>query len=133
MSGELRREMSAGRGRMKRISMLIVALLLVGCAGTAEPDAPPIQTPDVAAGKDSGPSEAEKNYFGAALSYLITVRDQGTRLAVKMAGASDGSSTLTEIKAALSRARMVERLGYEGDYRKRINGEIPPGWSGIAA
>src|SRR5713101_5588217 len=43
---------------------------------------------------------AEKIYFGAALSYLKTANSQGTKLATTMAGASDGSSTLGDIKAA---------------------------------
>ena len=70
-------------------------------------------------------TEVERTFLGAALSYLQTANDQGTEVAQKMAGASNGSATLGDIRAALSSAKRIERAGYEGDYRSRIKGSVP--------
>lgn len=77
-------------------------------------------------------TEAERTYLGAAVSYLTTANTQGTKVARTMAGASDGSSTLRDIKAALSSARRVESAGYDGDYRERIRGRVPSSLADIA-
>ena len=70
-------------------------------------------------------TESERNYLGAAGSYLQTANAKGTDVARTMAGASDGSSTLGDIKAALVSAKRIENAGYQRDYRNRINGDVP--------
>jgi hypothetical protein len=70
-------------------------------------------------------TESERTYFGAAGSYLETANAQGTNLARTMAGASDGSSSLGDIREALLSAKRVENAGYHGDYKNRINGDVP--------
>lgn len=77
-------------------------------------------------------TDAERNYLGAAGAYLSTANDQSSRVARTMAGASNGSSTLTQIKAAISSARRVESAGYEGDYKARIRGIVPACCGAIA-
>jgi hypothetical protein len=74
----------------------------------------------------------EGNYLGAAASYLHAAHEQGNKLAHTMAGASDGSSTLSDIKDALKKAKFVESMGYTGDYQKRINGNVPPRYQSLA-
>ena len=66
-------------------------------------------------------TDAEKTYVSAAVSYLDTANKQGTNVALAMAGANDGSSTLGDIKAAIKRAKSVENAGYHGDYRSKID------------
>jgi hypothetical protein len=75
---------------------------------------------------------AEKNFFGAAGSYLKTANFEAAELARKMAGASNGSSTLGEIKAAISSVMRVENAGYQGDYKGRIKGDVPSSGRAIA-
>ncbi len=70
-------------------------------------------------------TEAERNFLGAAGSYLKTANDQGMKVARAMAGVQDGSSTLGDIRAAISKAQLVENAGYHGDYRSRIKGNVP--------
>jgi hypothetical protein len=70
-------------------------------------------------------TESERTYFGAAGSYLQTANAQGTNVAQTMAGASDGSSNLGDIRAALLSAKRIESAGYQGDYKNRINGDVP--------
>jgi hypothetical protein len=77
-------------------------------------------------------TEAERTYLGAAASYLSTANSQGMKVAQTMAGASNGSSSLSDIKAALSSARRVESAGYDGDYRGRIRGNVPSSFADIA-
>jgi hypothetical protein len=74
----------------------------------------------------------EGNYLGAATSYLHSAYDQGNKLAHTMAGASDGSSTLSDIKDALKKAKFVESMGYTGDYQNRIKGNVPPRYQSLA-
>src|ERR1019366_821384 len=76
-------------------------------------------------------TEAQRTFVGASTSYLSTANEQGTRVATSMAGASDGSSTLSDIKSPLSVARRVESVGYEDDYLKRIGGKVPTGFAAI--
>jgi hypothetical protein len=77
-------------------------------------------------------TESERNYLGAAGSYLKTANEQGTIVARTMAGASDGSSTLGDIKTALQSARTFESVGYLGDYKNHINGNVPGGCSDLS-
>jgi hypothetical protein len=70
-------------------------------------------------------TQSERNYLGAAGSYLKTANAKGTDVARTMAGASDGSFTLGDIKAALLSAKRIENAGYQGDYKNRINGDVP--------
>ncbi|MHB8411796.1 MAG: hypothetical protein ACYDDI_07585 [Candidatus Acidiferrales bacterium] len=46
-------------------------------------------------------------------------------LAQTMAGASNGLTTLGDIRAALLSAKRVENAGYQEDYKNRINGDVP--------
>jgi hypothetical protein len=48
-----------------------------------------------------------------------------------MAGASNGSSTLSDIKSALASASRVESAGFDGDYRGRIRGNVPSSFADI--
>jgi hypothetical protein len=102
------------------------------------PSAAPTPTPSASTAAPSATptksmlTPAEKIYFGAALSYLKTANSQGTKLATTMAGASDGSSTLGDIKAALSSAKRIENAGYVGDYYERTNGNVPQSCKGIS-
>ena len=77
-------------------------------------------------------TDAERTYLGAAASYLRTANAQGRKVAQTMAGASNGSSTLGDIKTALSSAKRVESAGYDGDYRARIRGNVPSSFADIA-
>lgn len=77
-------------------------------------------------------TDAERTYLGAAASYLRTANIQGTKVAQTMAGASNGSSTLGDIRAALFSAKRVESAGYDGDYRGRIRGNVPNSFADIA-
>ena len=77
-------------------------------------------------------TEAQRTYIVAAGSYLKTSNEQGMRVAQAMAGASNGSSTLDDIRDALSSAKRVEMAGFEGDYRDRINGVVPKEFAGSA-
>ncbi len=61
-------------------------------------------------------TEGEKRYIGAEIRYLQTVNEEDTRLATIMAGASNGTSTLEEIKTAIETARSRERSSYSDDY-----------------
>ncbi len=94
-------------------------------SSTTVAPATPAPTPAAAHTVSTRLTPAEKNYFGAAMSYLKTANSQGTRLANTMAGASDGSSTLGDIKSALSSAKRIENAGYIGDYQERINRNVP--------
>lgn len=98
-----------------------IALLTLACVLSAQDSKP--QRPITG---------GEHIYLGAAVSYLKTVHDQGTNVAQTMAGASNGSSTLGEIRAALSSAKRIESAGYEGDYRNRIKGNVPVSFADIA-
>ena len=77
-------------------------------------------------------TEAQRTYIVAAGSYLKTSNEEGMRVAQAMAGASNGSSTLGDIRDALSVAKRVEMAGFEGDYRDRIKGTVPKEFTGIA-
>lgn len=77
-------------------------------------------------------TEGERTYLGAAVSYLATAHTQATKVAQTMAGASNGSSTLSDIKAVLSSARRVESAGFDGDYKGRITGNVPSSLVDIA-
>lgn len=78
-------------------------------------------------------TEAERNYLGAAASYLKTGNEEGMRVAQTMAGAANGSSTLGDIKTAISSAKRIENAGYQGDYKNRIKGNIPSSVADVAA
>jgi hypothetical protein len=114
---------------------LIVLLIYIGSLFDTPSAAPtplqtpaqpyPLQPPTAGETKSKALTPAEKVYFGAALSYLKTANSQGTKLATTMAGASDGSSTLGDIKSALSSAKRIENTGYVGDYYERINRNVP--------
>ena len=81
--------------------------------------------PKTGAGHNSQPpqaapgqmTEAERNYLGAAASYLKTGNEEGMRVVQTMAGASNGSSTLGDIKTTISSAKFIENAGYQGDYK----------------
>jgi hypothetical protein len=75
----------------------------------------------------------ERNYFGAAGSYLQTANAQGMNLARTMAGASNGSSTLDDIRIAILSAKRIENVAYLSDYKNRINGNVPTSVIDIAA
>jgi hypothetical protein len=77
-------------------------------------------------------STPEGNYLGAAASYLRSANEQGNKLALAMAGASDGSSTLSDIKDALKKAKFVESMGYTGDYQDRTKGNVPSRYKSLA-
>lgn len=77
-------------------------------------------------------SSEQRNFLGAALSYLKTANEQGTRVAAAMAGAANGSTTLGEIRDAMRRALSVENAGYQGDYIGRIRGAIPAEYAPLA-
>src|ERR1700758_5265984 len=66
--------------------------------------------PSVAA-KSGHMTDAERNYFGAAGSYLKTGNEEGMVVARSMAGASNGSSTLGDIRTAISSAKRIENAG----------------------
>ncbi len=77
-------------------------------------------------------TEEERTYLGASGSYLKTANAEAMNVARTAAGASNGSSTLSDIKDALSRAKLVENAGFNGDYRGRIKGNIPASFADIA-
>jgi hypothetical protein len=85
----------------------------------------PASAPTPGNSKQRPITESERTFFGAAGSYLQTANAQGTNVAQTMAGASNGSSTLGDIRAALLLAKRVESAGYQGDYKNRINGNVP--------
>jgi len=66
------------------------------------------------------PQTEREIFYGAAFSYLKTANEQQGRIARAMAGASNGSSTLTEIKQAINAAVRVENAGYFGDYKGKF-------------
>jgi len=78
-------------------------------------------------------TKIELDFLGAAGSYLKTANEKGMRVAKAMAGAANGTSTLTEIKAAFTAAIRVENAGYAGDYKARIKGNIPTSSASIAS
>ena len=57
-------------------------------------------------------TDGEKEFLGAAGDYLETVNKEDKKLAIVMAGAQTGESTLADIKAAIETAR-----ANEGDYQ----------------
>jgi hypothetical protein len=122
--------------RTSLISAVLACLALAGCQ--PEPNVPQFTAsvaakPAKAANPNGSISEAERNYLGAAGSYLMEGNEQGTVVAKAMAGASNGSSTLPEIRDAISSAKHIENVGYLGDYKARINGNIPRTQTKVAA
>jgi hypothetical protein len=120
---------------------LIVLLIYIGSLFDTPSATPSSPTPTASSSTatTAAPAEtksmltpAEKIYFGAALSYLKTANSEATKLATAMAGASDGSSTLGDIKSAVSAAKRVENAGYVGDYLERINHTVPQSCSGVS-
>ena len=96
------------------------------------PSAPASATTEEQGRPNQTLTEAQRTYIVAAGSYLKTSNEEGMRVAQAMAGASNGSSTLGDIRDALSVAKRVEMAGFEGDYRDRINGVVPKEFTGIA-
>ncbi len=68
--------------------------------------------------------EADKVFVRAALEYLTSANASGTKLATVMAGANDGSSTLTDCYSAARRALSEESVHYSA-YRAG-RGTVPP-------
>jgi hypothetical protein len=77
-------------------------------------------------------TDSERNYLGASGSYLDETHMQAMNVARTMAGASDGSSTLGDVREALRTAKLVENAGYLGDYKDRINGNVPASCFGLS-
>ncbi|MGC2421985.1 MAG: hypothetical protein WA405_10085 [Candidatus Acidiferrales bacterium] len=95
--------------------------------------APSSAVEESAASPTPGDAAAERNFLGAAASYLITANQEEMKAAQTMAGATDGTSTLNDIRSALSSAKFIENAGYEGDYLERIGGRPPKRFAGLAA
>lgn len=67
----------------------------------------------------------EKAFAGPAMSYLGEANSLGNKVAHAMNGLNDGSSTLGDVKKAMSRAKFVEGVSYQGDYLAKTNGVVP--------
>lgn len=61
-------------------------------------------------------SAEEGRYLSAAGGYLQSLNKYDMQLAQTMAGARDGSSTLSSIKRQIERVRFIMRAAYSGDY-----------------
>jgi len=70
-------------------------------------------------------------YIGAAGSYLKTANEEGTHIAQTMAGLNDGSSTLNDVRNALTSAKQIEGVGF-ADYLDHTNGHIPAELNSLA-
>jgi len=78
--------------------LFLMILLSAGSLFAGQKTAAPSKTAKTAA--KAPMSDGALVYFGAARSYLSTANAQGMKVAQAMAGANDGSSTLSDIKAA---------------------------------
>lgn len=58
----------------------------------------------------------EKEYIGRAGGYLSSLNKLDTEVAMIMAGANTGESTLGDIENAIKKARNVESYAWTGDY-----------------
>lgn len=112
------------------VILIIVMVLVWTLSNPAPPTTQPAAAPAAAASAVAN-NDPALTFYVAAASYLGTANAQGLKVAQKMAGATDGSSTLSDIKAAISAAIRVENAGYEGDYRAR-RGPVPSGGAAFA-
>lgn len=71
-------------------------------------------------------------YFSSAGGYLKTANGEGIRLAKVIAGGTNGSSTLGDMKNAMSDAIQIEGIGYNLDYLNKVKGKIPESASEVA-
>ena len=102
--------------------VLLPIVVLVAAAG-CDSSKPPKQT-----GAASQLSAVEKEYFEVAGGFLATLNTEDTRVAVTMAGAPTGKSTLEMIREEIKRAKSVQSTAFYGKY-KLI--DIPEGFEVI--
>lgn len=97
------------------VELMVAAVLLLN--PSASFSAPPQSTRPI--------TEEERIYLGAAGSYLKEANSLGTKVAQTMNGLNDGSSTLGDVRDAISTAQSVENAGYHVDYLDRIKNVVP--------
>src|SRR5258706_1002899 len=117
-------------GRFLKIVFLCIAGLVAFCivVGSLMNNSTPAPVKAAASASASAPSkalpEADKAFVSASFSYLSGANTAGTQLATVWAGASDGTSTLSDCRAATNKALMEESKRYVA-YRSS-RGSIPP-------
>lgn len=95
------------------------------------PAAAGIASEETSPGVDHSTLDAHgKKYVGEVLGYLKTVNEHDMRMAKTMAGAETGTSSLTDIKEVIERAKFVESLAFGEMYSAR---PAPPGFEAAVA
>lgn len=92
------------------ILFLLVAVL--GCGQRKSDSSRPPETP----APPGQYTDAEKKYMGGALSYIVNLQGKNQQVAIAMSGASNGSTTLGEIKEEIESAQTAENTGYYVTY-----------------
>jgi hypothetical protein len=98
---------------------------------TTQPEQPQARSKEISQKPSSDLlSQAVKDYLGCAGGYLKSTNEVDGELAETMAGASNGSSTLDDIKSAVNRAISVGDAAWYGDYQKS---PVPPEYQNLHA
>jgi RNA polymerase subunit RPABC4/transcription elongation factor Spt4 len=90
-------------------------------------------TVDAASDNGGAASNDTLRFIGAAGSYLETLQSASRSIANAENGVNNGSTTLGDIKDALSEGQIVENAGYTGDYEAKVRNRIPPMFKATAA
>lgn len=121
------------RGFLRVVLALAGSLIFIGIVEVLSMHrAAPAYAPTPSNSTQRPITESERTFFGAAGSYLKTANSQGMLVAQTMAGASNGSSTLADIRTAILSANRIENAAYQGDYKSRTNVDVPSSVTDIA-
>jgi hypothetical protein len=111
------------------LGMVVVVIFIAAVAANHE-SSPATTSQTNPTGKFPGTSE-EKAYLEASGRYLNVHFEKCKSASVTMAGASDGSSTLSDIRTALLESRSRINESWETDFMPVSNGAVPQKFTDI--